>query len=121
MSKGTTIIGLDSGSSNVRVVILQKFEEEEKPRVMGVGTASSFGIRRGVVADVEETVRAVGEAVKNAERTSGIPIGKAIVSIGGNHIKKKENQGGGATAKADGGITGDDNKRSLTAAETISS
>src|SRR4030042_6569384 len=121
MSKGTTIVGLDVGSSNVRAVILQKFEEEEVPRVMGGGTASSFGIRRGVVADVEETVRAVGEAVKNAERTSGIPIGKAIVSIGGNHIKYQESQGGGAIAKADGEITGEDIIRALAAAETISS
>jgi cell division protein FtsA len=120
MSKGTTIVGLDVGSSNVRTVILQKFEEEEKPRVMGVGIASSFGIRRGVVADVEETVRAISEAAKNAERTSGIPINRAIVSIGGNHIKYQESQGVVAIGKADGEITGDDVMRSLTAAETIS-
>ncbi len=120
MSKGTTIIGLDIGSSNVRAVILQKFEGEENLRVMGVGIAPSFGIRRGVVADVEETVKAIGEAVKNAERTSGIPITKAIVSIGGNHIKYQESQGVVAISKADGEITGEDIARSLTAAETIS-
>ncbi len=120
MSKGNTVIGLDVGSSNVRVVILQKFEEEEKPRVMGVGVAPSFGIRRGVVADVEETMRAVSDAVKNAERTSGIPISRALVSIGGSHIKYQESQGVEAIGKADGEITGDDVMRSLTAAETIS-
>jgi cell division protein FtsA len=120
MSKGQIVVGLDVGSSNVRAVILQKFEEEEKPRVMGVGTASSFGIRRGVVADVEETVRAINEAVKNAERTSGIPISRAVVSIGGNHIKYQESQGVVAIGKADGEITADDIMRSLTAAETIS-
>lgn len=121
MSKRTTTIGLDVGSSNVRVVILQKFEEEEeKPRIMGVGIAPSFGIRRGVVADVEETIRAIKETVKNAERTSGISIERAIVSIGGSHIKYQESQGVVAIAKADGEITGDDIMRSLTAAETIS-
>jgi len=120
MSKGSTVIGLDVGSSNVRVVILQKFEEEEKPRVMGVGIAPSFGIRRGVVADVEETVRAISDAVKNAERTSGIPISRALVSIGGSHIKYQESQGVVAIGKADGEITSDDIMRSLTAAETIS-
>lgn len=120
MSKGNTIIGLDVGSSNVRVVILQKFDEEEKTRVMGVGQAASFGIRRGVVADVEETVKAIGEAVKNAERTSGIPISRAIVSIGGSHVKYQESQGVVAIGKADGEITTDDIMRSLTAAETIS-
>ena len=120
MSKGTIIVGLDVGSSNVRAVILQKFEEEEKPRVMGVGIAPSFGIRRGVVADVEETVRAISEAVKNAERTSGIPIRRVIMSIGGNHIKYQESQGVVAIGRADGEITSDDIMRSLTAAETIS-
>lgn len=120
MSKSNTAIGLDVGSSNVRVVILQKFEEEEKPRVMGAGQVASFGIRRGVVADVEETVKAIGEAVKNAERTSGIPISRAVVSIGGSHIKYQESQGVVAIGRADGEITGDDVMRSLTAAETIS-
>lgn len=120
MSKRNTAIGLDVGSSNVRVVILQKFEEEEKPRVMGAGQVASFGIRRGVVADVEETVKAIGEAVKNAERTSGISISRAVVSIGGSHIKYQESQGVVAIGRADGEITGDDVIRSLTAAETIS-
>ncbi len=120
MTKGNTIIGLDVGSSNVRVVILQKFEEEEKPRVMGAGQSPSYGIRRGIVADVEETVKAIGEAVKNAERTSGIPISRVIAGVGGNHIKYQESQGVVAIGKADGEITGDDIMRSLTAAETIS-
>ena len=120
MGKGDTVIGLDVGSSNIRTVILQKFEEEEKPRVMGVGQAPSFGVRRGVVADVEETVKAIGEAVKNAERTSGIPVSRAIVSVGGSHISYQESQGVVAIGKADGEITEDDVARSLTAAETIS-
>jgi cell division protein FtsA len=120
MGKSDTVIGLDVGSSNIRTVILQKFEEEEKPRVMGVGIAPSFGVRRGVVADVEETVRTIGEAVKNAERTSGIPVSKAVVSVGGSHISYQESQGVVAIGKADGEITADDVMRSLTAAETIS-
>lgn len=120
MSKGNISIGLDVGSSNVRVVILQKFEEEENPRVMGVGVAPCFGMRRGVVADVEETIKSISAACGNAERTSGIPVSRAIVSIGGNHISSQESQGVVATGKADGEITSDDIARVLSAAETIS-
>jgi cell division protein FtsA len=120
MSKGDIIIGLDVGSSNVRAVILQKFEEEEKPRVVGVGVAPSAGMRRGVVADVEETIKSISTAVGNAERTSGIPVARAIVSIGGSHISSQESQGVVATGKADGEITSDDLARVLSAAETIS-
>jgi cell division protein FtsA len=120
MSKGEISIGLDVGSSNVRVVILQKFEEEERPRVMGVGTTPSFGIRRGVVADVEDTIKSISTAVGNAERTSGIPVSRAIVSVGGAHISSQESQGVVATSKADGEITADDLSRVLSAAETIS-
>lgn len=120
MSKGNIAIGLDVGSSNVRVVILQKFEEEEKPRVIGVGIAPSLGMRRGVVADVEETIKSIGVACGNAERTSGIQVSRAIVSIGGNHIGSQESQGVVATGKADGEITSDDLTRVLSAAETIS-
>jgi cell division protein FtsA len=118
--KGSTAVGLDVGSSNIRAVILQNFEDEERPRVMGIGIAPSFGIRRGVVADVDETIRSVNEALKNAERTSGIPITRVISSVGGNHIRYQESQGVVAIAKADGEITQDDVMRSLTAAETIS-
>ncbi len=120
MSKGEISIGLDVGSSNIRVVVLQKFEEEEKPRVMGVGTAPSFGMRRGVVADVEETIKSISAAIGNTERTSGIPVSRAIVSVGGNHIGLQESQGVVATGKADGEITSDDLARVLSAAETIS-
>jgi len=120
MTKGSVTIGLDTGSSNVRVVILQKFEEEEKPRVMGVGLAPSFGLRRGIVTDVEETARGINEALRSAERTSGIPVGRVIASVGGNHIRYQDSQGVVAIAKADGEITNDDILRSLTAAETIS-
>lgn len=118
--KGTTTVGLDVGSSNVRAVILQKFKEEERPRVMGVGLVPSFGIRRGIVADVEETIRSIGGAVKNAERTSGIPVARAVVSVGGSHIRYQESQGVVAIGRADGEITAEDVMRSLTAAETIS-
>ena len=118
--KGNAIVGLDVGSSNIRAVILQNFQEEEKPRVMGVGISPSFGIRRGIVADVDETIRSVNSALKNAERTSGIPITRVVASVGGNHIKYQESQGVVAIAKADGEITADDVSRSLTAAETIS-
>ena len=118
--KGDIVVGLDVGSSNIRTVILQKFDEEERPRVMGVGATPSFGVRRGVVSDVEETIRSIGEAVKNAERTSGISISRAVVSVGGNHIRYQESQGVVAIGKADGEITYDDVMRSLTAAETIS-
>jgi len=120
MSKGDVVIGLDVGSSNIRVVILQKFDEEEKPRVMGVGIAPSTGMRRGVVSDVEETIKSIGTAAGNAERTSGIAVSRAIASISGNHITSQESQGVVATGKADGEITNDDIARALSAAETIS-
>jgi cell division protein FtsA len=77
-------------------------------------------MRRGVVSDVEETIKSIGVACGNAERTSGIPVSRSIVSIGGNHIGSQESQGVVATGKADGEITQDDLSRVLSAAETIS-
>ena len=120
MAKGEIVIGLDIGSSNVRAVILQKFEGEEKPRVMGVGIAPSLGMRRGIVADVEEAIKSIGAAARNAERTSGIAVSRVVASVGGSHISSQESQGVVATGKADGEITEDDVARALSAAETIS-
>ncbi len=120
MAKGEIAVGLDIGSSNVRTVIAQKFEDEEKPRVMGVGIVPSAGVRRGIVADVEETIKSISGSIENAEKTSGIAVSKAIVSVGGVHITSQESQGVIASGRADGEINSEDVARALTAAETVS-
>jgi cell division protein FtsA len=120
MSKKDIIVGIDIGSSNIKTIITQIFSEEEKPRIIGVGNAVSSGVRKGIVVDLEEAVASINESVEKAERSAGVAIGKAMVSIGGNHISSQYSKGVIAVGRADGEVTDDDISRVINAAQAIS-
>ncbi|MEK7598215.1 MAG: cell division protein FtsA [Patescibacteria group bacterium] len=120
MSKKDIIVGIDIGSSNVRTVISQVFPEEEMPRIIGVGVAQSAGIRKGIIVDLEETVKVISESVEKAERNSGRTVEKALVNLGGNHITSQDSKGVIAVGRADGEVTEDDIMRVINAAQAIS-
>ncbi|HAT73850.1 MAG: Cell division protein ftsA [Candidatus Moranbacteria bacterium GW2011_GWF2_36_839] len=120
MSRKNIICGIDVGSSSIRTVITQIISPEEKPRIIGVGTADSLGVRKGVIVNIEETLQAVNESLEKAERTAGITIDRAIVSIGGNHISSQYSKGVIAVGRADGEVTQDDIERVIGAAQAIS-
>ncbi len=120
MSSRDIIVGIDVGSSNVRTVVAQVFPEEANPRIIGVGTAFSNGVRKGIIVDLEETARAINESVEQAERTAGVNVNQAIVSIGGSHITSQNSKGVIAVGRADGEVTEDDIARVINAAQAIS-
>ena len=120
MSRKNIICGIDVGSSNIRTVITQIISPEEKPRIIGVGVTASLGVRKGVIVNIEETLQAVNESLEKAERTAGITIDRALVSIGGNHISSQYSKGVIAVGRADGEVTSDDVERVIGAAQAIS-
>jgi len=120
MSKKDIIVGIDVGSSNIRTVIAQVFPEEEMPRIIGVGVVPSSGMRKGVVVDLEETIRSINESVEKAEANSGKTVEKAIVNLGGSHITSQESKGVIAVGRADGEVVEDDITRVINAAQAIS-
>jgi cell division protein FtsA len=120
MAKKDIICGIDVGSSFVRTVIAQAVSQEEKPRIIGVGTTESTGVRKGVIIDLEEAALSINESVELAERTAGVPVDRAIVSIGGNHISSQSSKGVIAVGRADGEVTHDDVERVIAAAQAIS-
>src|SRR3990167_9318812 len=97
MAKEKIFIGLDVGSSTIRVVVGKQESELGSPSIVGVGEASSAGIRRGVIVDID-----------------------AVVSVGGAQITSQESHGVVAVARADGEITEDDVVRVVDASQAIS-
>jgi cell division protein FtsA len=120
MARKDIIVGIDVGSSFVRTVIAQIFPEEDLPRIIGVGTSESMGIRKGIVVDLEETIRAINESVQKAEMNSGRTVERAIVNLGGNHISSQNSKGVIAVGRADGEVTEDDIERVISASQAIS-
>lgn len=120
MSKKDIICGVDVGSSFVRTVICEIVSTDEKPRIIGVGVSSSTGVRKGVIVDLEETTRSINESLEQAERTAGVNVSEAIVSVGGSHIICQNSKGVIAVGRADGEVTPDDIERVISAAQAIS-
>jgi len=120
MSKKDIIVGIDIGSSSIRTVIANRLTKDEKPRVIGVGVAPSFGVRRGVIVDLEEVARALSESIEIAERIAGVQISHATLGVGGSHISSQYTKGVIAVGRADGEVTPDDIMRVIGAAQAIS-
>ena len=55
--------------------------------IIGIGEAPSTGMRKGVVTDLEETVRAIEAATEKAERMAGVHISHVYVGVTGEHIQ----------------------------------
>jgi len=83
--QGELVAGLDIGTTKICAVIGEVFDD--RIEVIGVGTAASSGMRKGVVVNIEATVKAVREAVEQAENMAGCEIDTVFVGIAGNHIK----------------------------------
>ena len=115
-------VGLDLGTSTVNTVIakVDASQETVKPQVMGVGMAPSFGLRRGVVVDIDDAISSIKKSVAEAERVSGMKIDHAYVSIGGTHVKSIASKGVVAVSRADGEISNEDVERVISASEAIS-
>lgn len=89
------------------------------PRVLGVGIASSSGVRRGVIVDLDEATNSIRQSVQEAERASGVPIKTAWLGVGGIHISVSSSRGVVAVSRADGEISPEDARRAIAAAETF--
>jgi len=119
MGKNNVIVGITIGSSNIRTVIAQDLPELEFPRVIGVGVVPSFGMRRGVIIDVDEVAKLVDESGQKSERMAGLAFKKAVVGIGGTEISFQNSKGVVAVGKADGEVTEDDTSRVINEAQFI--
>jgi cell division protein FtsA len=120
MAKEQIFVGLDVGSSMIRVVVGKQESELGAPSIIGVGEAPSQGIRRGVIVDIDEAVSSISEALEKAERMTGLSITHAVVSVGGAQITSHESHGVVAVARADGEITENDVVRVVDASQAIS-
>lgn len=87
------VVGLDLGTTKICAVVGQIIDSSESEtstpvfKVLAVGKATSTGIKKGVVVNIEETVEAIRKAIQEAELMAGVNIQKVLVGVGGSHIK----------------------------------
>ncbi len=86
------IVGLDVGTSKICVVV-GEIKPDDSLDVIGIGSAESLGLRKGVVVSLDKTVEGIRKAVEEAELMAGIEIGQVFVGISGNHIRGFNSRG----------------------------
>lgn len=82
---GELVVGLDIGTTKICCVVGEVFEDAVD--IIGVGTAPSVGLKKGVVVNIESTVQSIRKAVRQAEESAGCDLSTVYVGIAGNHIK----------------------------------
>jgi cell division protein FtsA len=112
------IVGLDIGTTKVCVVIGQ-LNEGGGLEITGVGTTPSRGLRRGVVINIETTVRSIANAIEAAEMMSGREVGAVYTGIAGGHIEGINSRGVVAVTGRGREVTREDVDRVVDAAKAI--
>jgi len=120
VSKNKPIVGLDIGTNQIKVIVSQINDNHKKPEIIGFSSVPSFGLRKGVVNDVEETVSSISNALEEAERISGATISNVYLGVNGAHISFITSKGVIAVSRPSGEISADDVARAIEAAEAIS-
>ncbi|EOT41166.1 cell division protein FtsA [Enterococcus dispar] len=91
MAKTGMYVGLDIGTTSVKVVVAEYVENQMN--IIGVGNAKSEGINRGIIVDIEKSVQAIQRAVKQAEEKAGIQIRSVSVGVPANLLEVENCQG----------------------------
>lgn len=114
-----TIVGLDIGTTKVAAIIGEVMENGVI-EIIGVGQAPSEGLRKGVVVNLESTVKSITKAIEEAELMSGTEVSSVYVGIAGGHIKGTNSRGVIAVSRQDREITQADVDRVIDAARAVS-
>lgn len=108
------IVGLDVGTTKVcAIVAALSLREPHTMTILGVGHAPADGLSRGVVTNIEKTVRSIERAIGEAEAQSGVKIREVVVGIAGDHIQSFQSRGVVTISNQDRTITQDDVERLL--------
>src|ERR1051326_6499999 len=83
--RSALIVGLDIGTYKISAVVAEIGENGVE--IVGIGTAPSRGLRKGVVVNIDATVESIRKAVEEAELMAGCEIHTVYTGIGGAHIK----------------------------------
>ncbi len=92
MEPSEIVVGLDIGTTKI-VAIVGRRNEFGKIEILGMGKSESFGVARGVVQNIDQTVQSIQTAVSEAEAKSGVDIKVVNVGIAGQHIRSMQHRG----------------------------
>jgi cell division protein FtsA len=118
MSEGRMVAALDIGTTKI-VALVAELDEQGGMFIIGHGQAPAEGLRRGVVVDMDKTVKSIRKAIEDAQMVSGTEIDRVTVGIAGEHIRSINSHGVIAVSRTDNEISAADVKRAIEASRTV--
>lgn len=92
MEKEKIVVGLDIGTTKICAIVGSE-DERGRINILGMGKAPSEGLNRGVVVNIDKTVKSIQQAVAEAQNISGVEIKSVTVGIAGDHIQSFQSRG----------------------------
>ncbi len=92
-SESPIIVGLDIGTTKIAAIAGRK-NEFGKLEILGFGRANSNGVQHGQVLNIDQTIKAIQQALENCyESNPDLEIKEVYVGIAGHHIKSLQTRG----------------------------
>ncbi|MBP9111939.1 MAG: cell division protein FtsA [Polyangiaceae bacterium] len=103
-AEGEIVVGLDIGTTKVCAIVGEV--SEEGITILGKGDVPCRGLRKGIVSNIDWTVRAMKEAIEIAQNMAGVEIRTVYAGISGSHVRSQASDGvaaigGGEVSRAD--------------------
>lgn len=112
MPKVNTLCALDIGSSQVVAVLAGQDAVSRKIEILSASQIATRGIRGGVVVNIPETAKAIGQAIELCEEKLGgkevSPVQDIILGVRGSHFQSFNNKGAYNIARTDKEIAAGD-------------
>lgn len=86
------LCAIDIGTSKV-VALVAELNEDEQINIIGIGTQPSKGLKKGVIVNIDATVKAIQKAAQEAEDVCSFSIKEAYIGIAGSHIHSFDSHG----------------------------
>ena len=92
MAEEPIVVGIDIGTTKV-CTLVARVEGENSLRILGVGIEPSLGLRKGTIVDIQAASQAIGRSIEKAERSSGLEVTAALISLAGSHVSSVNSKG----------------------------
>jgi cell division protein FtsA len=118
LDRETVLVGIDAGTTKVTTLI-GEVDRGGDVNIIGYGIAPSVGMKKGMVANIDQTVNSIAASLEKAERLSGYKISSAFVAVGGSHISSQNSRGVVAVSGHKREVSREDVARATEAAKAI--
>jgi len=118
LDRETVLVGIDAGTTKVTTLIGEVARSGDV-NIIGYGIGPSAGMKKGMVANIDQTVNSIAASIEKAERLSGYKISSAFVGVGGSHITSQNSRGVVAVSGHKREVSREDVGRATDAAKAV--